>query len=330
MNQQSRRPAGIVGWLLLSAVAGAILALSLAACLLATSSAARLALFGPLAQSSHETRPVPDAAPVASATAVWTSPPTATIVAVPTLTPAPQPTPAPDPTATASPAFEQLLALASRGLVTVINAPGLDSRGEAIVDDTIWGSGVIVDQRGYLLTNLHVVSRIGQLVALGPEIGELPASFVAGEAAVDLALLRLNAPGSFPVMEWGDSRQLQLGQFVAVLGTPLGNLPGSVTTGVISGLNRVVSLSDDVQFTGLIQTDAAINHGNSGGALLNASGQLVGIVSLMLRDGGVNGWSDVQGIGFAIPAAAVRPLVDEWIALDNPNEIRPHRLDGGR
>ncbi len=102
-----------------------------------------------------------------------------------------------------------------------------------------------------------------------------------------------------------------------MIGSPLGNLRNSVTTGVVSGLDRTVFLEGTQSVSGLIQTDAAINRGNSGGALVDDRGRLIGIVTLIIRQTASNEDPLVQGIGFAIPSNDAHALADEWLAEDN-------------
>ncbi len=243
--------------------------------------------------------------------------PTPTPTAPPLPTATPPPTPTPFPTATPSRGLADLVADASPSVVTVINARGQRAAQPGVtLKDVIWGSGVIVDARGYILTNQHVALDTKEVVVSLSDGRDLFARFVAADAKLDLALLKITTSGTFRALNWGDSGRLRQGDSITVIGSPLGNLPNSVTTGIISGLERSVTVDDNTKMSGLIQTDAAINQGNSGGALLNSRGELIGVVTLIIREAVTSKNGDVQGVSFAIPAAVARPLVEKWIAAD--------------
>jgi len=141
----------------------------------------------------------------------------------------------------------------------------------------------------------------------------LPASLVASNEGQDLALLRVEN-GEMPVANWGDSGGVRPGEWVVAIGSALGDFPNSVTVGVVSGVNRALELNDDMVINGLIQTDAAINKGNSGGPLVNLRGEVIGINTFIIREGRASGVA--EGIGFAIPSALARDLAEDWIAAD--------------
>jgi S1-C subfamily serine protease len=149
-----------------------------------------------------------------------------------------------------------------------------------------------------------------------------PARYIAGDGIIDLALIKVEWDWRFEKLPWGDSTKLRVGDDVAVIGSPLGNLRNTVTTGIVSGLDRRIYLEDDLAVTGLIQTDAAINRGNSGGALVDERGRLVGIVTLIIRQTVLEDDPLVQGIGFAIPAADARAYAEEWLAEEEGLEPR--------
>lgn len=163
------------------------------------------------------------------------------------------------------------------------------------------GAGVIVHSSGYVITNSHVIEG-GQRVRveLFSEGGTYDAQVVANAPANDLALLRIKRAQPFPYVSVADSRRAVLGESVIAIGNPHG-LGDTITVGVVSALGRNAKLSSGVALRGLIQTDASINTGNSGGALLNLDGELLGvIVSLLPRS---------TGIAFAIPGEQVRGLL---------------------
>ncbi|MFO0881675.1 MAG: trypsin-like peptidase domain-containing protein [Gemmataceae bacterium] len=154
------------------------------------------------------------------------------------------------------------------------------------------GTGIVIDSRGYIVTNHHVVEDVSSLrVRLGDGTS-LSARVVARDVEHDLALLKINAPRPLPVMPLGTARDLQVGETVVAIGNAYG-YDHTVTVGVVSAVGRDVSLNKDVRYRSLIQTDASINPGNSGGPLVNMAGELVG-VNVAIRAG-------AQGIGFAIP-----------------------------
>jgi 2-alkenal reductase len=169
------------------------------------------------------------------------------------------------------------------------------------------GSGVIIDPQGHIITNAHVVEGARSLSVIFEDGSKADATLVGADSVSDLAVIQVkgNVPASAPL---GDSNALQLGETVIAIGSPLGNYRGSVTVGVVSGLNRSVTGTGQ---DGLIQTDAAINHGNSGGPLVNLAGQIIGINTLVVRDT-TNG-DIAEGLGFAIPSATVRAVVEQLI-----------------
>jgi 2-alkenal reductase len=170
------------------------------------------------------------------------------------------------------------------------------------------GSGVIIDDRGYVVTNNHVVAEGRGYQVILADGTKLNARLVGRDDFSDLAVLQIE--GTLPrVATLGDSSQLRPGQPVIAMGSPLGEFRNTVTEGVVSALGR--RLDDSAPgLVNLIQTDAAITHGNSGGPLLDASGQVVGINTAVVR-----GQNDAAGsIGFAIPSNTVRMVVEQLVA----------------
>ncbi|KEH87619.1 S1C family serine protease [Clostridium novyi] len=168
------------------------------------------------------------------------------------------------------------------------------------------GSGIIFSEDGYILTNYHVVKGAKQISVIfnnGKEGKEIPAKVINYNASMDLAVIKLTEKVKVPaVAQFGDSDSIQVGDPAIAIGNPLGKqFLGSVTSGVISAVNRQVSVGGEKQK--FIQTDAAINPGNSGGALVNMYGQVIGINSAKI------GGSEVEGLGFAIPINAVKPQI---------------------
>ena len=259
----------------------------------------------------------------ATPTPLPTATPTLAPSPTPTETPTPAPTATPTPTSTALAAYNvtnlaDLVEKVNPSVVTIFVIRGKSSKDAKKASEIVSGSGVvIVNPRGYILTNYHVVEQAETLlVTHGGE--RLPAIYVNGDAKTDLALLKLVRRKDYVSLPWGDSDALRLGESIMAIGSPLGALTNSITTGVISGLGRAVPNDDNSMTGGLIQTDAAINRGNSGGALINMRGELVGIVTLTLRSIDPEAGRDVQGVGFAIPSVKAKGLVDQWIAENNP------------
>lgn len=184
-----------------------------------------------------------------------------------------------------------------------------------VVEQTFWGpqsgyaegigSGSIVSSDGYIVTNSHVVSDgdASEINVLFSDGSTAEADLVWNDATLDLAIVKVKKD-NLPVMQLGDSDKMGVGDRVVAIGNPLGlQLQSTVTSGIISGLNRSVSFNTGAQMDGLMQTDAAINAGNSGGALLNSKGEQIGINTAKA------GNSD--GIGFAIPINLVKPIIEQ-------------------
>jgi len=167
------------------------------------------------------------------------------------------------------------------------------------------GSGVIVSQDGYILTNHHVVDGAEQITVDLIDKRTFEAKLVGSDQLSDLAVLKINID-KLPVLGLGNSDQVRVGDIVLAVGNPLG-IGQTVTAGIISAKGRATGLSDG-NFEDFLQTDAAINRGNSGGALVNTSGELIGINSQILSPSGGN-----IGIGFAIPANMARNVMDQLI-----------------
>jgi 2-alkenal reductase len=171
------------------------------------------------------------------------------------------------------------------------------------------GSGVVISKDGYIITNNHVVEGQQSLSVTFADGTRHDAKLVGTDPLSDLAVLKVNDAvlGFAPL---GDSNALQPGETVIAIGSPLGDFKNTVTTGVVSALNRTVPGSGQ---EGLIQTDAAINHGNSGGPLLNLRGEVIGINTLVVRGSGLTG-DQAEGLGFAVPSSTVSHVSQELIA----------------
>jgi S1-C subfamily serine protease len=174
------------------------------------------------------------------------------------------------------------------------------------------GSGVIIDQRGYIVTNNHVVSGAQSIEVVLSDGTHLPAQLVGTDPADDLAVLKITTSKQLTVATLGDSSKLQVGQDVLAIGNPLG-VTQSVSQGIISALGRTVSEGQGgATITNAIQTDAALNPGDSGGALIDLQGNLIGIPTLGLIDPEFN--TPANGVGFAIPSNTVASVVSQLIA----------------
>ncbi|HOW36260.1 MAG TPA: Do family serine endopeptidase [Candidatus Omnitrophota bacterium] len=175
------------------------------------------------------------------------------------------------------------------------------------------GSGVIIDKRGYILTNQHVIEDTDTITVTLPDGREFKATLKGTDPRSDLAVVKIDAP-DLPIAKLGDSDTLKIGQWVVAIGSPFGNLLSNpeptVTAGVISALHRSLPRTSrrDLDYTDLVQTDAAINPGNSGGPLVNLDGEIIGInVAIFSTSGGY------QGIGFAIPVNTAKRIVTNLI-----------------
>ena len=168
------------------------------------------------------------------------------------------------------------------------------------------GSGFIISEDGYILTNFHVIEKSSSITVTTYDDKTYDAVFVGGDESSDLAVLKIEAEGLTPVT-LGSSSTANVGDDVIAIGNPLGELTFSLTKGSISALNRAVTLSVGVTMN-LIQTDAAINSGNSGGALFNMYGEVIGITNAKYSSNS-SGEASIDNIGFAIPIDSVRDIV---------------------
>jgi S1-C subfamily serine protease len=171
------------------------------------------------------------------------------------------------------------------------------------------GSGFIIDTRGHILTNYHVVENAQKLEVTLADESKWPAKLVGSDPDNDLAIIKIDAPKEkLKVIPMGDSRQLKIGQKVLAIGNPFG-LQRTLTTGIISSLGRTIRSDTGTLREDIIQTDAAINPGNSGGPLLNSEGEVIGINSAIISPSGGS-----VGIGFAIPVNTAKSVIPELIA----------------
>ncbi|MGE5807743.1 MAG: DegQ family serine endoprotease [Nitrospirota bacterium] len=166
------------------------------------------------------------------------------------------------------------------------------------------GSGVIVSDDGYIVTNNHVIEKAQEIKVLLLNKKDYTAKLIGADPKTDIAVIKIDAK-DLPALPWGDSNKLKVGEIVFAIGNPFG-LNQTITMGIISAVGRAnVGIADYEDF---IQTDAAINPGNSGGALINARGELIGInTAILSRTGGY------QGIGFAVPSSMARQVIDSLV-----------------
>jgi serine protease Do len=197
---------------------------------------------------------------------------------------------------------------AARESVVTITADGLaSSRFSPIqVPTTGVGSGIVLSSDGYILTNRHVVADSQKLTVALSDGQEFDATIVRISDTTDLALIKIEATG-LHAASIGDSTALEVGQTAIAIGSPLGTYTETVTRGIVSGLNREITVTDEstrrqTKLSGLIQTDAAINPGNSGGPLLDVGGNVIGLNTAIA--------TSAEGLGFAIPISAASELID--------------------
>ncbi len=228
--------------------------------------------------------------------------------------PAPQatlvaPAPAPGQTTQAdgSTAVEDAVAKVGPAVVTVVNHLQPQAGGSQAS-----GSGVIISPDGYVITNNHVVEGYQTLEVIFRDGKSAEATLVGTDPFADVAVLKIAGPVP-GVAELGNSDTLKPGETVIAIGSPLGDYKNTVTVGVVSATGRTIDTSDGYQMEDLIQTDAAINHGNSGGPLVNSAGQVIGINTLVIR-GGSSSTDQAEGLGFAISANTVKAVSDQLIA----------------
>jgi serine protease Do len=199
-------------------------------------------------------------------------------------------------------------AVAKKAMSSVVGITSVQVQKEFIWEREVEGvgSGVIVDPNGYILTNSHVVGdgnakRINVLFENGDKI---PGNVLWNDAALDLAVVKVDASG-LPTADLGDSESLEVGQLAVAIGNPLGlDFQRTVTSGVISGLNRSIRVNQYNVIEDLIQTDASINPGNSGGPLLNSKGEVIGINTVKIKS------EAAEGLSFAIPINVAKPIIE--------------------
>jgi len=202
---------------------------------------------------------------------------------------------------------ERISDVAARVSPSIVGISNLSRSGgifsQELVEST--GSGVILDQEGYIVTNNHVVTGADTLTVTLADGNEEQAEVIGSDPQTDLAVLKVQVDNHVTPIKIGDSEKLVVGQEVIAIGNPLGlRFARSVTAGIVSGLNRLLTTEEGYLFR-LIQTDAAINPGNSGGALVNMEGELIGINTIKIAESGF------EGMGFSIPSNQVKAVIEE-------------------
>jgi putative serine protease PepD len=190
--------------------------------------------------------------------------------------------------------------------ITVTSSSGSGVTGSGAQAE---GSGFVIDTSGDIVTNQHVVAGATSIKVRFQDGTVAKATLVGTDPSTDIAVIKVSGDSSLlHPLTFGSSSSLQVGDEVAAIGSPFG-LPESMTTGIVSAVNRTITAPNKFSISGSIQTDAAINHGNSGGPLLNTSGQVIGVNAQIESDSGGN-----DGVGFAIPSDAVKSVSNTLIA----------------
>jgi serine protease Do len=177
-------------------------------------------------------------------------------------------------------------------------------------DATVSGSGVFISDQGYILTNNHVVEGTKEVYIVLSDGTQEKAVIVGTDIYSDLAVLKTDAK-ALAVATLGNSDLLNPGESVIAIGSPLGNFKNTVTVGVVSAMGRSIDTGNGYQIEDLIQTDAAINHGNSGGPLMNLAGEVIGINMLVVRS--TQSGDVAEGLGFAVPVNTARAVAEQII-----------------
>jgi len=197
-------------------------------------------------------------------------------------------------------------------VVTVVGViPGQVTFFGRTSDETVSGSGFFISPEGYLLTNNHVVEDTSEISIILSDGSQQPAQVVGADRFADVAVLKTEGPVP-AVATLGNSDVLTPGETVIAIGSPLGDFRNTVTVGVVSATGRSIDTGEGYQIENLIQTDAAINQGNSGGPLVNLAGEVIGINTLVVRGSGYG--TVAEGLGFAVPVSTARAVANQIIA----------------
>ena len=199
---------------------------------------------------------------------------------------------------------------------------------EPIVQDGGSGSGSIIDKRGYVVTNVHVINNASKISISLADGSTYEGTIVGQDVESDIAVLKFDPPANVALktIDFGDSEKLKVGQKVIAIGNPFA-LERTMTTGIISGLGRPIQESKNVIIRNMIQTDAAINPGNSGGPLLDTAGKMVGINTMIMSSSGSS-----AGVGFAVPVSTARRVINDLLQFGKVNRgiisITPVQMTG--
>jgi len=198
-------------------------------------------------------------------------------------------------------------------VVTVVGTiPGQNTFFGVTGDQTVSGSGVFISNEGYIITNNHVVEGTKEVSIILSDGTDQKATVVGTDPYSDVAVLKTD--GTVPaVATLGNSDELNPGESVIAIGSPLGNFKNTVTVGVVSATGRSIDTGNGYQIENLIQTDAAINHGNSGGPLVDLAGEVIGINTLVVRN--TNSGDVAEGLGFAIPVNTAQAVAQQIIQM---------------
>jgi serine protease Do len=235
---------------------------------------------------------------------------TSATTSAPTPTPTPTPTTAPTQTATTSfslPTITGVVDEVNPAVASiVVGTVTYDWWGQSVPSEQA-GSGIIIDSKGYIVTNNHVVEGATDITVSIPDGRTFNATIVGTDSATDLAVIKIDGD-NLPTASFGDSSAMRSGDWVVAIGNALALDGGpTVTAGVVSATGRSIEESSGVTLYDLIQTDAAINPGNSGGPLINLNGEVIGINTAKISS------EDVDGVGFAISSDSAKPVIDELI-----------------
>ena len=186
---------------------------------------------------------------------------------------------------------------------------------EPVIQDGGSGSGSIIDKRGYVVTNVHVISNASKISISLADGSTYEGRVIGQDTESDIAVLKFDPPAgvTLKTIDFGDSEKLKVGQKVIAIGNPFA-LERTMTTGIVSGLGRPIQESTNVIIRNMIQTDAAINPGNSGGPLLDTQGRMIGINTMIMSNSGSS-----AGVGFAVPVSTARRVVNDLLQFGKVN-----------
>jgi 2-alkenal reductase len=209
-------------------------------------------------------------------------------------------------------AVTKTVASVGPAVVTIVGTiPGQRDFFGFSADQQVSGSGVIIMPDGHILTNNHVVEDAQDLTVVLADGEQRPAKLVGADKFADIAIIKID--GTIPASaKLGNSDKLVAGESVIAIGSPLGDLKNTVTVGVISATGRSLDSGSGYQLMDMIQTDAAINHGNSGGPLVDLAGEVIGINTMIVRGSGASS-DTAEGLGFAVPSNTARAIAEQII-----------------